>query len=295
MRNGMTIQTPGTALTFLSLSSLAIPAWCASDAPDKSQYNLLNPTPKALMRELATDRPDKTESAYTVDAGHFQFEMDVVNWSHDRDTSGGGDVRTDTLGIVPLNLKAGLFNWLDLQVVLDNYTSIRTEDRRTGVKNTESGFGDVTTRLKMNLWGNDGGTTALALMPWVKAPTSSAGVGNGAVEGGLIVPLAISLPAGFGLGIMPEFDFMENGNGDGTHTEFVNTITVSHDIIGNLGGFLEFYSMVSTESGSEWVGTFDVGLTYGFTPNTQLDAGVHIGVTDSADDWNPFLGFSIRF
>ncbi len=33
---------------------------------DKWQYNLLNPTPRNLMREMSTDRPDKTESPYTV-------------------------------------------------------------------------------------------------------------------------------------------------------------------------------------------------------------------------------------
>ena len=48
-------------------------------APDKSHYHLFNPTPRELMREFNTDRPDKTESPYTVDAGHFQFEMDVLN------------------------------------------------------------------------------------------------------------------------------------------------------------------------------------------------------------------------
>lgn len=41
-------------------------------APDKSGYHLFNPTPTALMREMSTDRPDQTESAYTADAGHFQ-------------------------------------------------------------------------------------------------------------------------------------------------------------------------------------------------------------------------------
>jgi hypothetical protein len=52
---------------------------------------------------------------------------------------------------------------------------------------------------------------------------------------------------------------------------------------------------VSTEDGAEWVGTVDIGFTYGLSANVQLDAGVNIGVTDSADDWNPFLGISFRY
>ena len=46
---------------------------------DKSVFNLFNPVPKDLMRELAADRPDKTDCPFTVDAGHFQIEMDFVN------------------------------------------------------------------------------------------------------------------------------------------------------------------------------------------------------------------------
>ena len=42
------------------------------------------------VRPLSTDRPDTTESTHTVDAGHFQIESDLVAFSHDRDTGGGG-------------------------------------------------------------------------------------------------------------------------------------------------------------------------------------------------------------
>jgi hypothetical protein len=34
------------------------------------------------LREMSTDRPDKTESPYTVDAGHFQFEADLVSFGY---------------------------------------------------------------------------------------------------------------------------------------------------------------------------------------------------------------------
>src|SRR4026208_2067688 len=98
-------------------------------AEDKSQYHLFNPTPRNLMREMSTDRPDKTESAYTVDAGHFQLEMDLLSYTHDHDRSGGGDTRTDAYAIAPVNLKIGLLNNVDLQVVLETYNHVRVNDR----------------------------------------------------------------------------------------------------------------------------------------------------------------------
>jgi hypothetical protein len=39
----------------------------------------------------------------------------------------------------------------------------------------------------------------------------------------------------------------------------------------------------------------DVGLLLGLTDHLQLDAGVNVGVTDAADDVNPFVGLAWRF
>lgn len=274
-----------------------ISAAIAGDAamPDKSGYHLFRPVPAAGLRELSTDRPDKTESPYTVDAGHFQMEMDLVSYTHDRDQSAGGDVRTDALAIIPLNLKVGLLSNVDLQFVIETYNHVRINDRMAGTVAKRSGFGDVTTRLKLNLWGNDGGRTAFALMPFVKFPSNQDGLGNHAVEGGLILPLAVELPGGWGMGVMTEVDCLRNENGPGHHASFINSLTFSHDLVGRLGGYVEFFSEVGTERATPWVGTVDLGLTFGLTENVQLDAGINLGVTESADDYNPFVGLSVRF
>ena len=90
-------------------------------AEDKSQYHLFNPTPRELMRELSTDRPDKTESPYTVDAGHFQIESDLTIFEYDHDRSDGAHIHNETWTVPSLNLKAGLCNFSDLQVVIFPY------------------------------------------------------------------------------------------------------------------------------------------------------------------------------
>ena len=77
-------------------------------SPDKSQYTLFNPTPRDLMRELSADRPDKTESAFTVDAGHFQIEADILSYSYDRHNLARTDTRVETVSIAPMNLKVEL-------------------------------------------------------------------------------------------------------------------------------------------------------------------------------------------
>ena len=120
----------------------------AADQPsDKSKYHLFHPTPDHLLRDLSTDRPDLTESPYTVDAGHFQIETDFVNASFDHDKSGGGDVysRSETYG--GINFKIGLLNQVDLAKPFSNVHVIdMSKNRITGAKTREQGFGDITTR-----------------------------------------------------------------------------------------------------------------------------------------------------
>jgi len=261
---------------------------------DKRAYHLFNPVPADQLRPLYTDRPDRTETPYTVDPGHIQVEMDVVNYLHDRNDRRGVDLELDVWNVAPVNFKVGLLHDLDVQVVLDNYLHVRAEDHRTGQTASEGAFGDVTTRLKYNLWGNDSSGTALALMPFVTAPTSTFDGADRSVTGGLIVPFYTELPAGFGLGLMTEFDAVRNQFSNGYETAFVNTITISHALVGELEAFLEFASEVRTGD-TRWMGTVDTGLLYQVTPNLQLDAGVYIGVTPSAPDVQTFLGVTFRY
>src|SRR4029450_6970303 len=60
-------------------------ATVSTRTPDKSQYTLFNPTPIGLRRPYNTDRPSKTDSPFTIDAGVFQIESDVVSWTADEE------------------------------------------------------------------------------------------------------------------------------------------------------------------------------------------------------------------
>jgi hypothetical protein len=133
------------------------------------------------------------------------------------------------------------------------------------------------------------------MISFAKFPTNQDGLGNNAVEGGVILPLEIKLAEDWDLGMMTEVDWRQNSGSSAYHAESINTITVSHRLVGTLEAYVEFFSSVSGERNSEWIGTFDFGATYKFTPNLQLDAGVNLGLTRSADDVNPFVGLTVRY
>ncbi len=232
----------------------------------------------AELRPLSTDRPDTTESAHTVDAGHFQFEMEIASWTRD------GREREFSLG--ELNAKIGLGDSTDLQVVMPFYTRVR---------NGPEGFGDVEIRMKQNLWGNDEGATALALMPFIKLPTANGELGNDEFEGGLIVPFSFDGPSYWACAVMVELDLEADDDGRGHHLAVLNSATASHDLTENTAVFLELVSVLSAESGSDWEAYFNTGMTWALTPTWQLDGGVRVGLTDAATDLTPFLGMSTKF
>lgn len=232
----------------------------------------------AELRPLSTDRPDTTESPYSVDAGHFQFEMEIANWTRN------GREREFSLG--ELNAKIGLDRSTDLQVVMPFYTHIRDGGE---------GFGAVEIRLKRNLWGNDSGTTALALMPYIKLPTASGDLGNGEFEGGLIVPFGFEGPAGWSCAVMAELDLEADDDGSGHHLAVLTSATTSHGLTENTAFFLELVSILSAESDSKWEAYFNTGMTWAMTPTWQLDGGIRVGLTGASTDFTPFLGMSTKF
>jgi len=263
--------------------------------PNKSEYTLFNPTPEQMMRELSADRPDKTDCPFTVDAGHFQVEMDFANLTYDKPSSPGTNTRFTSAELAPMNVKVGLLNNLDFQFVYTLYRWERTEERDIGTVDRRSGFNGLTPRLKLNLFGNDEGFFALALIPFIKFPISQGGLGNSSVEGGLSIPYAFDLPEGWELGLQSTFRANRNGDDDGYHSEFDNSVSVGHRLVGKLSLYAEFFSNVSTERDTDWVGTVDTWLTYSINKNLRIDGGVYIGITSPADDWHPWVGMTWRY
>jgi hypothetical protein len=281
------------ALALLGIAAGVEPSRVGNPEVDKSVFNIFNPTPAEHLRALDIDGPGSTESPYTVDAGHFQVEMTLVSYTYDRESFDGVTQQFEEWAIAPINLKIGLLNQLDVQVLLEPYNA--QYEREDGTRVTRRGYGDTTLRVKYNFWGNDGGRTAFAATPYVKFPTSQDGIGNRGVEGGVVLPLAVNLPRAFYLGVTARFDAVRDEEESGYHAEFINSIAFGHDLFGSLFGYVEFFSAVSTERDSNWVGTFDPGLIYELTENVQLNLGLNIGVNRAADDWTAFAGMAWRF
>ena len=266
----------------------------AAPVPDKSGFTLFNPTPTADLRSFCTDRPTKSTGPCTVDAGHFQVESDVFNYTADR--SGGVD--TDTWLVTNPTLKLGVTNTVDVELNIVPYEVVTTRDRATGAKTRASGVGDLFGRLKVNLIGGDGGDFVLAVSPFIKAPTARSGIGNGAVEGGVIVPMSLNLPMNWQLTIDPEVDLLADSSGGGRHVNTSGLISFSRAATKTLTLSAELWTDINFDpAGTVRQYSFDLGAAWipAKAPNFQLDGGVNLGLNNVTPGVQVYMGVSQRF
>lgn len=240
------------------------------------------------VREMSTDRPDTTESGYTVPAGLFQVEMSFFDYSRDSDAIQG--TSSDTWLYGQVNFKAGLSRSTDLQVIVNSHAVAGESER--GDETSTTGFGDVTVRLKKNLFGNDSGPAALALMPYLTIPTHTK-VSDEAWAGGLIMPLSVTLSDRLSLGLMAEADVVHDTETNGYDIEWLHSATLGIALTEQLGMYVELVGIAGQDAA--YIGIFDAGLTFAVTDSLIFDTGVRIGMNRPAPDFGVFSGFSFRF
>ncbi len=285
MRRSIRLTTAALALSCLAATT--------AQAQDKSQYSLFNPTPIDQMRSFNTDRPTKSNVPYTVDAGHIQYEGDIFIYSYDDRNTPDTNVTSWVLGNP--TFKLGLTNYMDFEVNFSAFNMIRSQTRTDGSVSSVSGFGDTFTRFKINLFGNDGGDAAMALIPYAKWPTAPQGVGNRFVEGGAIAPLALALPAGFTTILMGELDYLKNPNDSGYHVNFPALININREIVKGVTGYAEIYANWSTHPDVKDIYTLDFAVAWSPLPNFQLDVGINIGLNSAATPYQLYMGIAQRF
>jgi len=281
----------GTSLWLMAGALTPVSAQSAGGA-DKSQYTVFDPVPDDQLRDFNTDRPPKANSPITVDAGHFQYETDLVNFAD----SLSGATRGYTLLAPNPTFKEGITNNLDFELNIAPVVGVYSFTPATGQSIARWGNGDLYLRAKLNLWGNDGGQSAMALIPYVKVPTAPSGIGNGVAEGGVIAPYSVNLPADLTLVFNTEFDLLKNAADNARHANFINLVDLSHPIVKDVTLTFELWSDYNDDPTQKMTQySFDTAVTWLVRPNLQLDFGADVGLNSATPTIQLFVGLSQRF
>ena len=246
---------------------------------------------------MTTERPSKTDSPFSLDAGHVQIESNLFAYIHNEDCIGGTctDTRQRYFGGAT-NLRIGLLDNTDIQIISDLYREISLNDETADTSSTRSGFGDTQVRLKVNLMGNDPSSKfSLGLIPYVKLPTNQDDLGNDRYEGGIGLPFNINFDGGWSFGGMTQINLISQPDQTGYDNAYANSLIIGKSFTDQWSGYAEFYTYKADQSGAKWQNTADFGTVYSVTDNFKVDANIHVGVSDAADDTNFFLGTAYRF
>lgn len=248
------------------------------------------PALAADEQPICADRPSKSTGPCTVPVGKWQIETGLIDWS--RDTSDG--VRTDNITWGSTAIKYGLGSNADIELWVSPLESVTTHGG--GLREHHSSFGDTLVRVKYALTP-DNAPVQFTLDPFVKIPTANHLLGNGKVEGGLLVPVQVALGKGpFTLALDPELDLAADGGGHGYH--------VATQQVFNLGIAASSRLNLSTEIWAMWdwdpQGTgrqvsWDGSAAYLVTRDLQLDGGANFGLNRQTPGVEIYTGMSYRF
>lgn len=244
----------------------------------------------AEEQPICPDRPSKSTGPCTVPAGKWQIETGLVDWS--RSTSDG--VTTDAIAWGNTAIKYGISGNADVELWLTPVETLSIHGG--GVHEHHSSFGDILARVKYELTP-DNAPVQVALDPFVKIPTANHQLGNGKIEGGLLVPVQASLgKTGITLSLDPELDLLANQDGSGHHVAMTQVFNLGTAINDKLNVSAELWGMWDwdpAQTGKHY--SADVAFAYLPNKNLQLDWGANFGLNKQTPDVELYTGVSVRF
>jgi hypothetical protein len=249
---------------------------------------LTAPSTWAEDKPICPDRPGRGTSACTLDQGRAQIELGLFDDSFQHRSG----VTTDTDNAGSLLLKWGVSDRMDVEAGMALYQEQRVHDT-TGTTSM-GGIGDLFLHAKFNPLTSDG-RFALALDPFLKLPTAGGGLGNGAVEGGLVLPMSYDLGHNWSLAMTPEADVQHNMAGGGTHANLVNVMGLGKSFGPFTLGAEVWSSQNLDPTGTVSQYSFDLDAAWLTGNDTQLDGGVNIGLNRATPDVEFYFGISRRF
>jgi hypothetical protein len=235
---------------------------------------------------LCTDRPGKNSAPCTVDEGRFQLEWNLADGTFQHRAG----VTTDLWQTTP-SLKYGLAPDWDIEATLPLAEDLRTHG--AGTDDTHSGIGDLVLASQWAFYKDN--IFAAGVRGFVKIPTAADAIGNGKVEGGVLVPMTLALDDDWSLGSTPEIDLVANGDGSGRHARGIDALGINRTLGDGFTVGAEIWTVQDFDpAGTAAQYSADLTAAWLMDPSTQFDAGVYFGLDKQTPDVEISIGISRR-
>ena len=232
--------------------------------------------PAAAQEPMITDRPDFTESAFSIPTGYFQLE---AGFTFEDGESGDFETYGEAL------LRVGLTPRWEARLGIPSYGRFEADGMDA------SGFLDASLGAKVELdpWGQ----ASTALLVSTSVPTASGDFESSHWQPEVLLALSWDLDAGYGLGANLGYTHAYDGNE--RFAQLRASVGLGIPVSDRLGAFVEMYGFSEeSEDGSPTLYA-DAGLTYALSEDLQLDVRVGHGFADSGTDLFFGAGVSTRW
>lgn len=240
---------------------------------------------------ICTDRPSKSTGPCTVPEGRWQIETGLIDWSRQRSDG----VTTDMATWGNTAIKYGVSGNADVELWVTPLETLSLHGG--GVSEHHPSFGDILLRVKYELTP-DSAPVQVALDPFVKIPTANHNLGNGKVEGGLLVPVAIPIgKSRFTISLDPELDVLaDQDGGSGRHLATQQVLNLGIQLSKKVNVSTELWAQRDWDpAGTGKQASWDVAAAYQPSKNLQLDAGANFGLNHQTPNVELYTGVSARF
>lgn len=256
------------------------------------KYSLFNPVPAAKLRPISTERPSKSNSVATIDAGHVQIETSFYSLKKNDDSG----VKTKTQSALETTtLRLGLTQSDEFSIAVSPFNWQKIKDSNEQTTQSDNPASDVFITFKHNHLDDDGSGLSLALIPYLKIPTNDSHEANNHYEGGLRSKYEGALGNEVGFGYMFDVGAVRKSDNSSYVTSFSNIIDFSKSVTDKTSLYVEFFSYKTLENGTSAQNTLDFGSTHQVSKNFVIDAAINFGVSKAADDLLFITGASYRF
>ncbi|MBF4984658.1 transporter [Nonlabens mediterrranea] len=229
---------------------------------------------------LITDRPDATESPYTVGKGNFQIETGALFTDESFEDT---DIKTSVYNTALL--RYGLSNNFELRLGWD-YQKVNSKFGGNEIFDA-TGFNPLLVGAKIEITNEDGWIPQIGLIGHLRLPFTA---------------VSEFKPEDTGMDFLFSFDHTLNDRaglaynlgariGDDRSLEYIYSLAYGYSITEKIGAYAEVYGFFpeSDQAGHLW----DAGMTYLVNNNLQLDATIGTGFQGS--NTNQDLLFSFGF
>jgi hypothetical protein len=227
------------------------------------------------LPSIQTDRPDQTECPFITPRHYFQFEN---GFSYEKNSA-----NSDVLVAPTVLTRFGINKYFELRLITEYVVS-------NEISKTFSGINPVLLGFKTRLLEEKGIIPTTSLIAHIGFP-EIASIEYRAnyyhPEFRFTMQHTISDKQSLSYNLGAEWDGID------TKPTFIYTLTTGYSLTEKIGTYVELYGFVTQIRKADH--RFDLGLTYLFNPNHQLDVSGGFGLSTISPEYYLTLGYSFRF